>query len=146
MATGLLLCRRAEFLRLGGFTNLLDDSGGEDLELGVRARTAGIRIVFDPEWVAVNCDRPFSFSRLLKRQENYRRQRNALMSHGLPVYDWMELRPLKVHHRAIAFLGNDAVVRLLSYLGDKKGSQSASAAFGVILRASISARMRRGPQ
>jgi hypothetical protein len=142
MATGLLLCRRAEFLRFGGFTNLLGDSGGEDLELGIRARAAGIWIVFDPAWTALNCDRPFSFSRLIDRQENYGRQREALISHGLPVGDWMALSPFKIRHRAIAFLGKDSTVRVLSYIGDKKSPHPIGSAFSILLRASMSARMR----
>jgi glycosyltransferase involved in cell wall biosynthesis len=142
MATGLLLCRRVEFLGLGGFTSLLGGSGGEDLELGVRARGTGIRIVFDPEWVALNYDRPFTFSRLVDRQMNYRRQRQALFSHGLPVQDWMALGPPRLHHRALAFLGTDSVIRLLSYIGGKESSPPIDAACRFLFRASMSARTR----
>ena len=143
LATGLLLCRREEFIASGGFIPSLGGSGAEDLELGQRFREAGGRSVFDPEWTALNYDRPFTFRRLVARQENYLRQRAELQARGVDVGDWMLLGRPGLRHRPLGFLGSDVVIRIVDAVGSLPDANGVGRLTEPVLRGTVSARMRR---
>ena len=143
MATGLMLCRRQEFIDVGGFLPSMSGSGGEDLELGRRIRSDGLRVWFDPDWNAINCDRPFSFARLMAREKNYARRRQELLSTGIDAADWLLLPPARFRHRLLAPLCSAPAVRTLNRLGELPDASKAAPLVRGLLRAAISANVRR---
>jgi GT2 family glycosyltransferase len=62
---------RRDFLRLGGFDERFPLAGCEDAELGLRARAAGVRILYDPENLVVHDDWATSLPRYCERQRLY---------------------------------------------------------------------------
>jgi hypothetical protein len=143
LSTTLLLCRRDEFLKSGGFIPSLAGCGGEDFELGQRLRDRGGRVVFDPEWNALNYDRPFTFRRLIARQENYRRKRMELLSQGVEVGDWLSLGEPHLRHRLLRFAGSEVIVELLERIGRIPDRYGVGRLVEPVYQASLSARMRR---
>jgi GT2 family glycosyltransferase len=61
----------ADFQRLGGFDEGFALAGCEDRELGVRARAAGLRVLYDPENVALHQDWAVTLERYCERQRTY---------------------------------------------------------------------------
>jgi GT2 family glycosyltransferase len=61
----------ADFGRLGGFDEGFALAGCEDRELGLRARAAGLRVLYDPENVALHRDWAVSLPRYCERQRTY---------------------------------------------------------------------------
>lgn len=62
---------REDFLRLGGFDTAFTIASCEDADLGIRARQAGIRIVYRPDIVAVHHDWAVSLRSFAERQRLY---------------------------------------------------------------------------
>jgi len=62
---------RRDFLALGGFDEDFTIASGEDWELGMRARQRGVRILYDPQIVAVHEDWAVDLLRFCQRQRLY---------------------------------------------------------------------------
>jgi GT2 family glycosyltransferase len=62
---------RADFHRLGGFDRDFASASCEDMMLGLRARAAGIRILFDPRICVTHRDWATDLPRLCERQRLY---------------------------------------------------------------------------
>jgi GT2 family glycosyltransferase len=62
---------RADFERLGGFDTGFTIASGEDWDLGMRARQAGIRILYHPELAVVHDDWAVDLDRFCERQRLY---------------------------------------------------------------------------
>src|SRR5262249_35515739 len=60
-----------DFQRLGGFDESFSIASCEDFELGIRARRAGIRVLYDPEIVVKHNDWAVSLERFCERQRMY---------------------------------------------------------------------------
>ena len=71
MTAAHLAAPRAELLRLGGFDEAFPLASCEDAELAMRARAHGVRILYDPENVAVHDDWAISLPRYCERQRTY---------------------------------------------------------------------------
>lgn len=66
------LCMPAtDFQQLGGFDERFTIASCEDWDLGLRARAAGIRILYDPEIVVVHNDWAVDLKRFCERQSLY---------------------------------------------------------------------------
>ena len=61
----------ADFKRLGGFDEDFTIASCEDCDLGIRARQAGIRVMYDPSIVVVHNDWAVSLDRFCDRQRLY---------------------------------------------------------------------------
>jgi GT2 family glycosyltransferase len=61
----------ADFARLEGFDEGFALAGCEDRELGNRARAAGLRVLYDPENVALHQDWAVTLDRYCERQRTY---------------------------------------------------------------------------
>lgn len=61
----------SDFTRVGGFDEGFALAGCEDRELALRARAAGVRVLYDPENVAVHQDWAVSLPRYCERQRTY---------------------------------------------------------------------------
>jgi GT2 family glycosyltransferase len=61
----------ADFRRLGGFDEGFALAGCEDRELGARARAAGLRVLYDPQNVALHQDWAVTLDRYCERQRSY---------------------------------------------------------------------------
>ncbi len=62
---------RGTFEKLGGFDPAFTIASGEDWDLGMRARRAGVRILYNPEIVVVHNDWAIDLDRFCLRQELY---------------------------------------------------------------------------
>jgi glycosyltransferase involved in cell wall biosynthesis len=71
MTAAHLAVPRAELLRLHGFDETFPLASCEDAELAMRARAQGVRILYDPENVAVHDDWAISLPRYCERQRTY---------------------------------------------------------------------------
>jgi GT2 family glycosyltransferase len=60
-----------DFGRLGGFDESITIASSEDWELGLRARQAGIRVLYDPGIVVLHNDWAVSLDRFCERQRLY---------------------------------------------------------------------------
>jgi glycosyltransferase involved in cell wall biosynthesis/GT2 family glycosyltransferase len=61
----------ADFHRLGGFDEDFTIASCEDCDLGIRARQAGIRVVYDPRIIVLHNDWAVSLDRFCERQRLY---------------------------------------------------------------------------
>jgi GT2 family glycosyltransferase len=61
----------ADFARFGGFDERFTIASCEDWELGMRARKAGVKVMYDPEIVALHNDWAVSLERFCERQRLY---------------------------------------------------------------------------
>ncbi|MET0556527.1 MAG: glycosyltransferase [Vicinamibacteria bacterium] len=71
MTAAHLAVPREELLRLGGFDEAFPLASCEDAELALRARAHGVRILYDPENVALHDDWAVSLPRYCERQRTY---------------------------------------------------------------------------
>jgi glycosyltransferase involved in cell wall biosynthesis len=71
MTAAHLAAPREELLRLGGFDEAFPLASCEDAELALRARAHGVRILYDPENVAVHDDWAIDLPRYCERQRTY---------------------------------------------------------------------------
>lgn len=71
MSAANLSVRRSDFLDLGGFDEDFTIASSEDWELGFRARSTGIEVLYDPLAVATHEDWADSLERFCERQRLY---------------------------------------------------------------------------
>jgi glycosyltransferase involved in cell wall biosynthesis len=143
LATGLFACRRTEFLDAGGFLTSMTSSGGEDWELGQRARQLGYDLVLAPGWEAENRDAPFTFRRLLGRERNYQLQARRLRELNVPgADDWLVLEASGLRDLVLRALGTPAVVSVLDKVGTFEDRLRLGTVLHPIYRASVSGYLR----
>lgn len=143
LAAGLFACRRTEFLEVGGFLTSMRGSGGEDWELGERARREGYTVVLAPEWQAENRDAPFTFRRLLDRERNYQLQARRLRAENVPGADgWLVLDGRRRRDAALRVLGRPAAVSLLDRVGALPDPLGLARVLHPVYRAAVSGYLR----
>lgn len=143
LATGLFACRRREFIDAGMFLTSMTSSGGEDWELGQRARQLGYDVVLERGWVAENCDAPFTFRRLLARERNYQLQALRLRALKVPgADDWLVLEGSRVRDLGLHALGTPLMVSLLDKIGQLPDRLKLGTLLHPIYRASVSGYLR----
>jgi glycosyltransferase involved in cell wall biosynthesis len=143
LATGLFACRRSEFHEVGGFLALVPGSGGEDWELGQRARRQGYAVVLAPGWEAENRDAPFTFRRLLARERNYQLQVRRLRAGGVAgADDWLVLDDSRLRDRALLVLAKPVTVSLLDKVGALPDPLGLGSVLHPVYRAAVSGYLR----
>lgn len=122
----------ADFARFGGFDERFTIASCEDWELGLRARRAGVKVMYDPGIVALHNDWAVSLERFCERQRLYSisdvllwreygdaSPRAGMVRENSPV-DWrrdgMRLIAKKAVKRALAARPGRDMVRLMCAL------------------------------
>jgi starch synthase len=134
MTAAHLAAPRADLARLRGFDETFPAASCEDAELALRARAAGVRILYDPDNVGVHEDWAVSLPRYCERQRSYsvadvllyrkyadRAPRAALVRHNAPAWPgdgWRE-RLGKAAKRCLATAPGRAAVRALSAAAER---------------------------
>lgn len=143
LAAGLFACRRGELLAVGGFLTSMRGSGGEDFELGQRARREGYAVALAPEWEAENRDAPFTFRRLLARERNYQLQARRLRTEDVPGADgWLVLDGARRRDPALRLLAKPAAVSLLDWVGSLPDPFGLGRVLHPVYRAAVSGYLR----
>ena len=134
-----LAAPRADLERLRGFDETFPAASCEDAELGLRARAAGVRILYDPDNVALHEDWAVSLPRYCERQRSYsvadvllyrkygdRAPRAALVRHNGPAAPgdgWRE-RLGKTGKRLLATAPGRAALRLVCAAAERVAPDS----------------------
>lgn len=134
-----LAAPRADLERLRGFDETFPAASCEDAELGLRARAAGVRILYDPDNVGVHEDWAVDLPRYCERQRSYsvadvllyrkygdRAPRAALVRHNGPIAPgdgWRE-RLGKAAKRVLATAPGRAAVGLFGAAAERLAPDS----------------------